>query len=568
MKNLIIQKLIIISQLQNKAKIIDFDPKLTILKSQDVDGESVNRVGKSFVMKSIFYAFGAALSQYTVNWNDMNISTIVYFSLDGSGYKLYRNANKTILMNDKSETYKFSTLSELKDFFVDLFNFKIKLIKRGSKRATHLYPGAMFMPFYIDQDKGWSGDWGSFKDIFQSDWKKEILLFHLGVKPNIYYDILDEQAELKNKKMFDNTKYDMLESFYNDQISRNGKFLDINVKIDEFKEEIIALTEELNDQLEVKNAIKAELISCFDRMLELNVLYKNARINLSELVEDIEYINCNISEEHILCPTCGTAHDNSVKNRFMMFTEVEECNSVIDNYYKEKKKISKKIDDKDKELKLLENYIDNISSILNIKRNNISFEDVIKHEGVKTVVSDLKSDLNNIKNEIGNTEGRLTEIANEKRRITREGNGILTHYYSILKENLLYLDVNDIARDDIKTFDTTLKCGGNDTPTAILAQVFALSQVSSTYSNSIVSPIVLDAIFQQEPAKGKIDLIWKFIEEKQPKGSQLIISTTEMHGAKPDGKIITLLEKRALLSESDYKKAEREINLFKSILLS
>lgn len=568
MKRLIIEKLIIISQAQNKAKIIDFDPELTILKSQDEDGKSYNRTGKSFVMKSIFHSFGATLKQYPVNWDTLNIATIIYFTYNGSHYKLYRNDSKFIALDSQGISHKIESISKLREFYVNLFDFNIKLIEGKKNTATHLYPGAIFMPFYVDQDQGWNGEWDSFKDIYQNSWKKEILLFHLGVKPNRYYEILDEQAKLSNENAENKTKFRLLNNFYNDQIQRNASVLDINVKIDDFRDEIISLTEELNKQLEIKNLLKAELIDCFSRMTELNELYENARNNLAELVEDIEYINDSITDEHIVCPTCGTIHDNSISNRFMMFKEVEDCNAVITDYFNEKEKIEKKVDEKEKQIEALSEYIDKIKSILNKKRDNVTFEEVIKHEGAKTVLSELMLDLSKLDFEIQSIDGKLKAITKEKTRITKNGKAILDEYATSLKDNLINLDVNDIDKSKLNKFNVTLHCGGNDTPTAILAQIFALNKTALKFSKSVVSPIVLDAIFQQEPAKSKINLIWDFVLNKKPQDSQLIISTTEIQDIVPKGKIISLLKERALLSEVDFKKVENEVNMFKSILLS
>lgn len=568
MKSLIIERLIIISQVQNRAKIIDFDSKLTILISQDENGNSYNRTGKSFVMKSIFHSFGAALKQYPVNWDSMDICTIMHFTYAGNKYKIYRNANKFVVIDNKGVSEKFDSISKLRDFYVELFDFNIKLIEGKKINATPLYPGAIFMPFYVDQDQGWNGEWDSFKDVYQSNWKKEILLFHLGAKPNIYYQLLDEQAKLSNVNLENKTKHRLLGSFYNNQFERNAEVLDINVNIDDFKDEIVNLTNELNNQLEIKNTLKAELIDCFNRMTELNELYENARNNLSELVEDIEYLNEGVNDENIVCPTCGTIHENSVSNRFMMFTEIEECNYFITSYFAEKDKIGKKVDEKQNQIEALSEFIDKIRVILDKKRDNVSFEEIIKHEGAKTILEELKLDLAKLNTEIQMIDGRLKAITKEKTQITKNGKEILDEYATILKDNLLSLDVNDLDRSKLDKFSVSLHCGGNDTPTAILAQIFALNKISNKFSKSVVTPIVLDAIFQQEPAKSKIDLIWEFVISKQPDDSQLIISTTEMHDQIPRGKVITFLNERALLTKDDYEKVTGEANAFKSILLS
>lgn len=567
MKRLIIKKLTIVSQAENKAKIIEFDPKLTIIKSEDDNGGSLNRTGKSLVMKSIYYAMGASLKQYTTNWNQMNICTIIEFQLDSVIYVLYRNNDRFILMNGDELVKKFESVSELKEYYADFFNFNIKLTQKNNQ-TIHLYPGAVFMPFYIDQDKGWTGEWDSFSDVFQGNWKKEILLFHLGAKPNEYYELIEEQAEIQNKNQEDKIKHRLFQEFYDEQLKRSSEYLDINVRVDDFADEITNLTNELNCQLEKKNKIKAELVSCFNRITEIDNLYEIAKRNLCELVEDIDFINAEVSDEQIICPTCGTIHENSISNRFMMFNDVEQCNRIIDSYFNESKSIEKRIDDKEKELLTLSDYIDRINDILNRKRDKVSFKDVIKYEGAKNVLFDIKIDIDNLNDAILKAEGRLKKIKNEKTKITKQGNDIVSQYHSKLKSNLLLLDVNDIDPNSINKFQASLKCGGNDTPCAILAQIYALYDVAYKHSNSLISPIVLDAVFQQEPAKLKIQKIWDFIMDNQPDNSQLIVSVTEMHGKTTSGKVISLLEERRLLNDLDYIESEKMLGKFKSILLS
>ncbi len=567
MKRLIIKKLTIVSQAEQKAKIIEFDPKLTVITSEDKKGKSINRTGKSLVMKSIYHAMGASLKQYTTNWSYMNICTIIEFLLDDVDYTLFRYNDKFILRDCNKLLKKFESVSELKNYYVDFFNFNMKLSQNNSQ-ATYLYPGAVFMPFYIDQDKGWPGEWGSFSDIFKGAWKKEILLFHLGVKPNKYYELIDEQAEINNRNQKNKNKQNLLQEFYDDQFERSSNYLDVNVKIDDFADEIVRLTYELNSQLDKKNEIKAEIVSCFNRMNEIELLYGTAKKNLSELVEDIKFININVVDDQITCPTCGAIHENSMTNRFMMFHEVEQCNKIIDSYFNERKVIEKIVDDKETELESLSEYIDRVNDILERKRNNVTLKDVIRHEGAKTVLLDIKTNISNLHDGILKDEGRLKEIRTEKTKITKEGNNIQDQYFSKLKDNLSYLDVNDIDPKTINKFHISLKCGGNDTPCAIISQIYALFDIANKHSKSVIGPIVLDAIFQQEPAKLKIQKIWDFVVDKQPVNSQLIVSTTVMHGKNLDGKVIPLLEERGLLKDSDYEKSLKTLNQFKSILLS
>ena len=141
-------------------------------------------------------------------------------------------------------------------------------------------------------------------------------------------------------------------------------------------------------------------------------------------------------------------------------------------------------------------------------------------------------------------------------------------YLDKLKINLEILNVTYIDSKDLKKFKTSFNSGGNDLPCAILAQIFTLYLISSRYSTTVSAPIVLDAIFQQEPAEEKINTIWDFIINNQPQDSQLIISTTEMHDKEVEGKVIQLTKEKGLLNREDYIAEKENIIFYKNELLN
>lgn len=110
--------------------------------------------------------------------------------------------------------------------------------------------------------------------------------------------------------------------------------------------------------------------------------------------------------------------------------------------------------------------------------------------------------------------------------------------------------------------------GGNDLPCAILAQVFTLYSVAVKHSKTVCAPIVMDAIFQQEPAEAKINMIWDYVTNHQPAESQLILSTTSIHNRKVDGKVISFIEEKGLLKREDYQKENDNIIEYRELLLN
>ena len=383
MKQLVLKKLIIASKKTQEAKIVEFGEKLTIVTGYNPNGETINRTGKSLLIKSIYYSMGAELSKYTANWNNLQIVTLASFDFSGCEYKLYRNGDIFVL-DDLNTITVFKSISELRTYYVDFFNFKIKLpIKEADTNTVYAYPGAIFMPYYIDQDKGWDGAWDSFKDVFGGQWKQEILLYHLGVRTPEYYTLLEEKVTLENEQAENNRKKDILDAVVQSHVKKYERYLDISVSMEQFSEDIAALTNELNAQLDRRNVIKEELVNCLSKIREIEELYEVANKNHRELMADADYIDDSIQTSTIVCPTCGTTHRNSIENRFNLFSEIEECENTMKSYFEERSKIEARVRKQSSLLGELDGYINNIKSILERKREAVTFREVIIAEGSK-----------------------------------------------------------------------------------------------------------------------------------------------------------------------------------------
>lgn len=568
MKRLILKKLVIISQKNEEARTIEFDDRLTVITGDNPSGETKNRTGKSLVMKSIYYSLGAKLKKYTTNWDSLQISTIVTFLYDGIKYELYRDRNSFILRSD-DEVKFFASISELKKFYVDFFEFYLKMPKKkDDENSVYAYPGAIFMPFYIDQDKGWSGSWDSFSDVFTGKWKPEILLYHMGVRTREYYDLLDEKVELENEQKENKRQLKTYEAVIKKHTEKYKDYLDLNLNTENFTDDILCLTSELNAQLIKKNEIKDELVRCFNEMKELEEVYSSAESVYNELLADADFVESELTEEEIICPICGTVHKNSVENKFHLYSEIEECETVIQDYFIEREKIEKKIEKQSQELEKLNDYIEKIHDILNRKRDNVTFKEVVVAEGSKSILSDMQKEQKKLQNRYIFIEERLSNITKEQTAISKKGTYITKDYLTRLSVALQTLNVTDIDSKDLKTFKASFTSGGNDLPCAILAQVFTLYSVAVKHSKTVCAPIVMDAIFQQEPAEAKINMIWDYVTNHQPAESQLILSTTSIHNRKVDGKVISFIEEKGLLKGEDYQKEKDNIIEYRELLLN
>lgn len=129
------------------------------------------------------------------------------------------------------------------------------------------------------------------------------------------------------------------------------------------------------------------------------------------------------------------------------------------------------------------------------------------------------------------------------------------------------MNVTDIDSKDLQKFKVSFTSGGNDLPCAILAQVFTLYSIAVKHSKTICAPIVMDAIFQQEPAEEKVNTIWDYVINYQPDESQLILSTTSIHDKKIKGKVISFVKEKGLFTSKDYQMERENIRFYKRQLL-
>lgn len=551
LKRLILKKLVIISKRNEEAKIINFDDGLNIITGDNTNGKTINRTGKSLVVKSIYYAFGAKLNKYTANWNNLEIITSILFNYKCKDYELYRFKDRFLLKTENENKF-FVSIAELRDFYVTFFDFYLKMPIQKDKEPIAGYPGCIFMPFYIDQDKGWSGSWNSFADVFSGKWKSEIILYHMGIRSKEYYDLQSEKTLLGIKISELKQKIRILSELIEKHIKKYDELLIVNIDISEFETEINSLTTELNSQLNKKNKIKDEILRCFNDMKELEDLYKVTNISYNELLKDVEYIENNIVDEIVVCPICGCEHQNSVENRFHIYSEVEECEDMIRSYFEEREKIAKRLKKAQDELNDLETYVKKVNDILNSKKQTVTLNELIISEGSKTILLDMREEKHSLENEYSSKQVRVDEISKVQKDMTKKEGKIVKEYLSILKSGLSSLHVVDIDQKDLEKIVISFKSGGNDLSSAILVQVFTIYKIASKYSSTVCPPIVLDAIFQQEPAPEKIERIWKFILEQCPEKSQLIISTTELHNNELNANIIRLTNEKKLLCSNDY----------------
>lgn len=572
MKKVLLKSLSVISPKLKQAKTIKFDDRLTIITSEDQNGSSINHTGKSLMIKSLYYALGAGLSKYTRNWRELNIVTIIKFVYSDVMYTMFRCGNSFVIVNKNTDVvHKFMSVSQLKGFYVNLFDYRLKLLlKKADDEKTELhspYPSSLFLPFYIDQDVGWDGTWKSFSDLsMYKDYRNEIFAFHTGLRNNEYYDLLVSKIE-KEKLVISNsqitTKYQIT---LEENLRRYKDVLDLNIEPESFKNELDALIKLLNNFQEQKEQYRDILLDKYNKKLEVLSSLENVKIVIGELEKDVNFINKNIHDEVIYCPTCGVEHQNTMSTKYMLYLDIEECQDKIAQYNAILNKLEKEINDIEDNMQQLSKKAQRISEILNKKRDAIQLRDVLVAHGIKEYITDLTQDIRKLSEEIDKENERISKLKTKIRQIENSSKIIKESFNSYINTYITKLGISDISIDEIKNIGEIVKSGGSDLSRAILGYIFAYFKLIEANKDAIIFPIVIDTPLQQEQSTESTDNIFDLLLDNQPENAQLIIATTSTHGKKVNGVKYEFLIKQGVLNDNDYIECEKEYLHYLAIL--
>lgn len=564
MKKFILEEMLLMSSTERKARKIQFNPKTTIVLGP-------NDTGKSCLLKSIYWTFGAEAPDIHPDWKKANIVSVIKFSVEKEKFIILRN-EKFFALFDKNHnligTYN-SVTSELGPQLSEIFDFKIKLTSQNGNEITPP-PAYYFLPFYIDQDSSWNQNWSSFTKLGQiPSWRTPIIEYHTGIKTNEYYLIRTKIDQIKlllnelnlERKFFQGTL---------DEIKKETDSINYDIDVNLFKIEIEEMMNELKILQEQREKYKDILVEKYNQKnnyeSQINII-DNA---LSEVKEDYKYASIH---NEIDCPTCGQIYKNSFADRFSIAQDEYKCADLLRELHLELVNLHKDIESTKENYEKNESEISHISTILSKRQGQLSLHDVIKNEGKKQVKKFLIEKINNLENDLikkgleqqdFNKELKVL-MKRDKERKVRISNFYIDHMRSFLND----LDVKKLTQESYGKIGFKINESGSDRPRALLAYYYSILYVIREFTSSVFAPIIIDSPNQQDQDIESLKKMLEFIRDKKIEDSQLILGLTSLHNLKYDGTIITLKSKYSLLLKSEFKKIFDEINplLEKSLLL-
>ncbi|MGX9573312.1 hypothetical protein [Mesorhizobium sp. f-mel] len=547
MKKLRFETLELLSRLERKARKIEFHPLLTVIKG-------ANDVGKSSVIKSLYWALGASSAKIHPTWAKANIKALLTFTVDGRRYRILRDHDAFGIFDADGELLLATSqvTRELAPFLSRLLDFKLVLSNRKGEPETPP-PAYTFLPFYMDQDSGWAKPLDSFANLSQyTDFRKALLEFHTGILPNEYYELeadkrglqVDQKGLVADRRVVQKA----IERF-NLQASFDG----LELSIEGHEQAIEGLLTRLKQIRGVRQDRASKLSEILDQRMIIEQQMQVVRASIAELEKDARFAG-DLPEE-VFCPTCGTAHRNDFANRYGIIEDREACFEFITEARQKVGALTSQAVKAESEVHEADRALAEVQASLDAKKGDVSLFEVIESRGRHIASNLFDGQIEELDDQIADLLGKIEKIDERLRKIKdkKRREEIVQYYSGLVLGYLKRLDVTNYSADEITKIPAKISETGSDLPRALLAYFLAILRTIYKHSTSLLAPIVVDSPNQQDQDATNVGAMIDLIVAARPDDAQTILGTVSLHGRTiVDGKVIEFTEKLSVLQKEDF----------------
>lgn len=547
MKRLRFESLELLSLRERKARRIAFHPVMTVVTG-------TNDVGKSSVIKSLYWAFGASPAITHPTWAAANVKALVTFTVDDVRYRIMRDHDAIGVFNEQGQRLLVTSqiTKELAPYLANLLDFKLVLTSR--KGDPEIPPPAYaFLPFYIDQDTGWMKPLDSFSNLGQyADFRKALLEFHTGILPNEYYELEAEKRRLQVDQRTLEADRRVIQKAA-ERFMQEVQFDGLELSIEGHEQAIEQLLSRIQSVRTLRQERAKQLAAVLDERMLIEQQLLIVRASILELEKDATFAG-ELPDE-VFCPTCGTSHQNDFANRYGIVQDREACFEFFSQARSRVTELTLKAVKAEAEMRSADQAIAEIQASIDVKKGDISLFEIIESRGRRIASDMLDGEINDLNSQIGEIVGSINDITASLEELKDKGrrDTIVKFYSDFMLKYLSRLDVTNFSADEVIKIPARIRETGSDLPRAILSYFLAILQTISKHSSSIFAPIVIDSPNQQDQDDTNVAKMIDLIISERPDQAQVILGTVSLHGRKVDnGKVISLTEKKSVLRASDF----------------
>lgn len=535
-------RLCLLSQHERRAFSLNFNSTATVLQAG-------NGFGKSAVLKSLYNALGAEPHRIDTFWRSAQVETLLEFTVDGKPYAILAGRGRYAAFdgNQRLQLRTTSVGKDLTPYLSKLLDFQLEMMNRQEEVITPP-PDYIFAPFYIDQDSSWKQPWASFKGLYLNNSKQTLAEYHSGLKPNEYYaaqtrrNLLQAQRKsLEGERSVLHQTLDSMRDLVSDVV--------LSFDLADFQaesEQLLAESRKLHtDQLAYRQRL-ADISEERRLWLEQRDLVKATLAEMDEAFAAALEIPADVS-----CPTCGQHYQNSIADQFEIVQDKDGLFNALIISQEKLHELEDKAQGERKNVAALENQIARVNHILGMRKNDLSFNDVIAVQGRNEAGRIIRGRIGKIDDSISGTRRKEdAETETMKAAVSRRRTQEIRGYF---RDRLIeFADHLSVRIDTTKPPSmTSMPFGrGSEGPRGIIAYYYAFLHTARRYSSSSFCPIVIDAPNQQ--GQDDMQRVMSFIIDKRPPGSQVIVATEDLFGLTDnDASIVNVGKRKNQLLDGD-----------------
>jgi hypothetical protein len=545
MKNFVLEKVFLLSQKERKAKEIEFHPKKNLIVG-------VNHTGKSTLIKSIFKTLGATPVGKLKNWDETAI-TAVQFNAQGKTYTAVLNMGHRGLFDEDNELLAVTgNHADWSKIFAEITGFNLLVVDKDRKTVT-ADPACFFLPFYIDQDGSWQSKWDTFPSSKRfSSPLSAILEYFIGIKPFEWYqyDSMKRQAqqvlnELNQEKSF----LDRAKSRLEKNLPMSGP----KIHSDNFEIEIKKLSREVSELNSRQETLRMSLVREKELIESINMQIALSNDALAVYKKDSSYLQ--LDREKLICPVCEAEHDENFLDILNYAEDARVLQSLALELRKDLLEVTSKYQHTQSELQSLNAHYKNISELLEVKRGDMKFEEVVNCMSAEHAFNAFLKEADALEEQISS---KLTDINDFNEKLTaltdkKRSKEILDYYRTSYASALIGLNIQSVEPSKQK-LTSRPSLSGSGGPRQILAYYSALWCAAIKHGDFLI-PLVIDSPNQQGQDHINLPKVLEFVSKKLPERTQIIIGS-EVDTSFPFDKKIELSNQYKLLDESEFEHIE------------
>jgi len=553
MSDLVFKKLIILSPVEELAKVVELHPGLNVITSRRMDG---NDLGKSIIAKSFYHCLGADC-KFDGKFDAASKVFVLVLEYEGNEYTFYRSGSLFKMFDSSLELlWSTSHRHELGERFYEQFGFAIWLPSRATKETEIAPPAYSFAPYFVDQNQYGGSEFKSFLNLDQyPNFKADLIYTFSGACDKLYFEIKaqKESLDVKTSELKDTID---LNKAMSEQVSNELSSLGYSANMK-------TLAKDSAEHESAYKSLSEKLGKLRDQLYKSREQRAQTQLAIAGAEALGRHLDTSIKKyDGETCPLCNSRIDDPLAIRVSACVAQTDALLLGDELAKELDLIDRKIARLEVLYKQGLEELDTLKASMESLRGNDMT--AVQVEGLTRLSEKLTNERGRLEEEFDRLNKSLDDVSGKMAAYSEAKSDVNKRYVEIVTSYVGDLNLQSIDLDKIKQVTNRFEAGGSNAPLATVAWYFSVLELKDEFNpDRVCLPLILDSPMNVEADDVKYQSQYKLIFEKFKYEYQMLVTGLGLADSPvvpKDANIIVLEnEKYRLLNNEDFEIAKEMV---------